>query len=407
MSKKIRYIIITTLLVVGVALLFTTTDKKYIHLTSTEGSPHTLQLETGKTYTQSFINERLTISRIGFDFVTLKRNLPNDAISLTILQNNKEIHKAEIPIIFITNDGASDIHLRPALAVEQGQKVDIQITVPKSLSKNIGIQLREPDDTFDTNKVQLYIDDEQQEAPAAYLVYHLERPPLPLQVGLLLILGAIYMASGKSWGKQPKITQPLCALFFALLFSLPAMLNGSFPALLIIIQTAILLITYRYLRKSINNPLPAMFGASIFAFTSWFIMHSISPILTPETLNLKDIFLDPNQAIPSHAAGSYVGIIAILFAILGIASSWKKNKVVLALGISAAILTILPYAITTHLIILTTFSIAVLAANGMHKLMIYLGETDKLVITITITLMILSMLDMFNIAANTLIQIIT
>jgi len=168
-----------------------------------------------------------------------------------------------------------------------------------------------------------------------------------------------------------------------------------------------------------------------------FLPYASSEHKPVHVANLKDILLDPNQ-IPTtdkfHAAyyalqipkgdpnvidqyggwdhfGSYFGLINLSLALLGIVIHGKKHWPILLLGALAIIVSansfITPHLATIfffppqHLIIISSFALAVFAALGLNSLWRFL-KYNPLTNTIIYLIVFIALLDLLNVSSKTL-----
>ncbi len=139
------------------------------------------------------------------------------------------------------------------------------------------------------------------------------------------------------------------------------------------------------------------------------------------TANWRDVWLDPNQAptanpigtysLTWHHFGSYIGLPALALSILGIAARGWRFKTVLIVGWLGALLALQPAIATAvsslplmpaHFVIAATLALAFFAGWGLQTLQNFWGRTDRLVITMTSIIVILSLLDVWHVAATVL-----
>ncbi len=457
LSKTSRFIFILALLSAGGLLLLVKTDREFINLAPSEGFAHGVELRSRSTYEQSFIATRSTITRLGLFFMPTTKELPDATITVTVKRADKVISEQSLSAAFIDGENFSQIRFRPPLTVTRGEQLTVSISVPPALDNALRLQQRQTDATFSPANVSFSIDGKVQDAPAAYQVFYGWRPSLAVQIGGLLILTAIIL---------PLPSLPLYVLGAAILFIMPALLLKSLP-LIDFFYAALALGGMLMLLREHKLPLmPALFGAHVFAFTTWLPLHALAgreyyaafallpfilsprrrpllPVITlailliilfgdwqpitsfpDQAANFRDIFFDPNQVPDSQKVpgytwdhfGSYVGIISAALAFVGFIWQGRRHKLVALIGLLGALLALAPFFTRTlarllplppsHFIILTTFAVAYFAAFGLHGLRRYLQPIrhtkDYVVQTVIVLLVIIALLDLWQVAAGTL-----
>lgn len=444
LSNKSRFFLVVILVVIGSLLLSVESDRLFITLTTTPGVASSIVLDSESTYQQKFIATRSSITRLGLYFVPVVDNIPHDDVTLRISKGNQLLVEHNIPIAVIDGENFTQVHFASPLAVNHGDQITVDISVPPTLSKSLRLQQRQPDDTFSTDNVSFLINGQIQDAPAAYQVYYLWRPYLALQLGgLLIILAALLLI------RSATATLPLYVLGSSILFIAPALMHGSVP-LVTFIYAALALASMTMLLRERKIPLlPALLGGHIFAFTTWLPLHVLagreyyalvallpllissrrrqllpvivlaaiiilffgswtpSPTVPDQIAHPRDIFLDPNQIPDSQKVpgytwdhfGSYVGIISSALAVIGLIWQANRHKLIALLGLIGVLA-------PSHFIILTTFALAYFAAFGLHGLKLYLQPIrhtkDHLVNLVIFLIFLITLLDLWQVAAFTL-----
>ena len=375
---------ITALAGSGVCLLFIKTDREYINLAPTEGIDAGMVLEAGHLYEQTFIARRPTITRLGLFLRPTQTSIPLGDVAIEVRDKEKTLGQAALPLAFIDTEGAAQIRFSPPLTVTEQQAITIVISVPPPLSGAVRLQQRDLDDTFDATNVSFVRDGVTQDQPAAYQVYYRYRPLLAQQLAGLLLLGAGLLI-------LPNLLVYILGL--GVIFVLP--LNGlvGFNWILFAYTAVALAGMIVVLHKDRLSLLPALLGANIFAFSTWFPLHLqggrasyalaaalpllfvltarhkelsprrrlhlwgalalfatlilwLVPLFPPATpgpsgiAQPRDVFLDPNQVAVAVKVlgstwdhfGSYVGVINAALAVLGISFHGWRRKEVLVLG---------------------------------------------------------------------------
>ena len=457
LSKISRFIFILALSSAGGLFLLVKTDREFINLAPSAGAAHGVELRSYSTYEQSFVATRSTITRLGLFFMPTIADLPDATITVAIKRADKVINEQSLSAAFLDGENFSQIRFYPPLAVTDGEQLTVNISVPPALDNTLRLQQRQPDATFSTANVSLAVDGEVQNAPAAYQVFYGWRPSLAVQIGGLLILAALLLII-------PNL--PLYVLGTTALFIVPALLLKNFP-LIDFFYAALALSGMLMLLREHKLPLmPALFGAHVFAFTTWLPLHALAsreyyaafallPILISsrrrqllpviilavfliiffshwapltsfpdQVADFRDIFFDPNQVPDSQKVpgytwdhfGSYIGIISAALSLLGLIWQGRRHKLIVLIGLAGALLALTPFLTKTlarflplppsHFIILTTFAVAYFAAFGLYGLRHYLQPIrhvkDPVVQTVIVLLVIIALLDLWQVAANTL-----
>lgn len=457
LSKISRFILILALSSAGGLFLLVKTDREFINLAPSAGAAHGVELRSHSTYEQSFIATRATITRLGLFFMPITEDLPDATITVAIKRAGKIITEQSLSAAFLDGENFSQIRFHPPLAVTDGEQLTVSISVPPALDNTLRLQQRQPDATFSTANVSFSVDSQVQDAPAAYQVFYAWRPSLAVQIGGLLILAALFLII-------PSL--PLYVLGTSILFIAPALLFKSFP-LIDFFYAALALSGMTMLLREHKLPLlPALFGAHVFAFTTWLPLHALAgreyyaafallPLLvsprrrqllpviilavfliilfghwTPlpsfpdQVADFRDIFFDPNQVPDSQKVpgytwdnfGSYIGMVSATLSLVGLIWQGRRHKLIVLIGLAGALLALIPFLTKTlahflplpptHFIILTTFAAAYFAAFGLYGLRRYLQPIrhvkDLVVQTVIVLLVIIALLDLWQVAANTL-----
>jgi hypothetical protein len=143
------------------------------------------------------------------------------------------------------------------------------------------------------------------------------------------------------------------------------------------------------------------------------------------TSNPRDIFLDPNQSLLALKVsdmswdnfGSYIGIIPMIFALLGLLTNHKKYFPLVVLGVISFSLACLPFTtgsfnsfsplLGQNTIIITTISLTLFAALGLEETINFLNHTDRpfrrnLILTVFVLIFIISLLDLWQVSSSVL-----
>ncbi len=383
----------------GTALWFIRVDREFINLGATTGQQHRIVLQSEHVYRQEFRVTQDSIASLGLHFRRLKESLPADSATVRLFQHGDLLGEKNLPLVFLSQEDATQIQFGSPLPVTRDEFATIEVTIPPSLSNKVALQAREVDGAFAPDSVSFFIDREPQTEPLGYQVYFSHQPPLAVQVGGLLWITAAYMLFPPRSRVQKRIWLVVYAAAASMLFSWPAHSIIKLP--LTFVSTLFLIVAYSLLRRRQLEPLAALFGAHIIAFSSWLPLHLLASHLPKMVMSARDTFLDPNQVLPHHAAGSYVGVFAILFAVVGIITKGRQYYAVILVGALAGLIGMLPRFSVPSLIIVTTITIAFFAAVGLQMFRRYLGENDRLVSILVYCIVLLSLLDLWHVAATT------
>lgn len=408
MNKRIRLVSAGLICLAGLALFTVRTDREFINLTPSPGSTeNSLTLEASRAYEQKFPATRTSISRLGLYLRPQTRNLTPSAVSLSILASGQLRAQEKIPTSFIDAEGVSEIRLSRPVTVTRGEEITIVLDVPSELSGQIRALTRTPDETFNADYAHFTIDQTAHAAPLAYQVYYRYRPPLAWQMGGLLLIWALAVLFPQRLGSRKIIV--LLGFSLAILYAAPAFLFGSFPLLLIGVTTlAFTGMALTLIRQKLSLP-AVLAGACLFAFTTWWPLHFAydwhwtSEVLGQAT-SLQNIFLDSNQVPSANGGqfehyGSYLGMIAAGISLIGAATTIRKKRYWPYLALT--LLSPLTAILLPDLVILTTFGLAFLAAQGLSALQSSLGK-DKFVAALCWIIAMIVLLDLFHVGAGTL-----
>ncbi|MEX0650090.1 MAG: hypothetical protein WD200_03750 [Candidatus Andersenbacteria bacterium] len=388
-------------ILLGLVLCLVRADRQFIFLAPTEGSPHTVTLKNNTTYAQEFSVYEDSISVLALYLRPLQRNLPADSVQVELLQDGEVVSSHAVPGIFLDPDSSAQIPVDPPLHVTPGQKLTVQITVPATLSEKVGVQLRQPDETFNIQDTTFSIDGVVQDAPLAYQVFQQTIPVFPLQVGGLLILTGIYLLAQQYLRRRPEVQLGFVA-GASVLYSLPLILSGRVSITLIVLQVVAALLTAVALRRH-QLSLPAiMLGSLVFALTTWWVMHVVGSSLSFDPLSIKDALWDPNQVVSSHAAGSYIGIPATLLAILGIITAGRRFMSFIYIALLTSLLTFLQPIAIPHLVIIPVFILSWFASFGLEALYVFLGKKTLISDVLIIALAVIVLLDLYTVGSASL-----
>lgn len=469
LSRKGRLIVAAFLAMTSIPFFFATTDREFIDLQPTEGVPNSIILHHNEVYEQKFAATRNNITQVSLFIRPAQRDIPTSTVTVQLVKDGTQLAQGTISTAFIDTEGASHAQFEKPIKLNRGEEVSIQISVPQELDGALRLQQRNSDETFDPTTVQFTIDGAEQQNPLAYQVYYQYRPPLALQLAGLLLLAAqqllypsvlIYCIGAATLFDLPETllghgslltiayatyaligttillrTQGLSTLtalagahIFAFTTWLPlhTLTGRNYMALAALIPYGVMFLQDK---KSRNRRTIA--AIALYAFGVVILSNGIQPTQTLfGVAHPRDIFVDPYQVPTSHKTffypsygtypehegtwdnyGSYIGIINIALASIGIV--WKRagSRAVALLGaggilialvppITATLATILPFP-PQYAIIAVTFAAACYAGRGLQALQAYLGN-DRTALVITTSITIIALLDLWQVAATTL-----
>ncbi|MEX2055174.1 MAG: hypothetical protein WD972_03240 [Candidatus Andersenbacteria bacterium] len=366
------------------------TDREFINLTPTEGALHSVVLQTGTEYTQTFSTQRASLSRVGLYLKPRTEALPNDAVTFTLRRQGEVVAIEQVFTPFIDHEGVTQLRLSMPITSTQGETLSLSVTVPPTLHEKMQIQLREPDATFDSRTVAFYIDGTLQAEPLAYQAYYLYQPTFGKALALLFIVTGLLLLLGP-WLRALHIEIVYVGLL-SVFVSLPAIPHDRWSGWLVLATAIAASGMLAYLRAERLSVPSRLLGSHIFALTTWFTLQYFAerPVLLmvaalpwlawwftrrghtwgvlisalimiaivsggillqpletlfPESLvaHWKDILLDPNQYATSQKVvghditwdhfGSYIGFINLLLALIGIGSRGRRFWPMVLVGI--------------------------------------------------------------------------
>lgn len=262
-----------------------------------------------------------------------------------------------------------------------------------------------------------------------------QRWPMELLVTFVIALSGMYWLLQQRQLPWPAVM--LGAQAFAFTTWWPLQLSSGRGKILAIacLPYLVMLIFYRQRLSTKEKKTAVMvsilFIVSAIAVFSWQEQKTI-PLVAA---GWRDIFLDPNQTpnafkvgdpylslqMPKgdpativtqggwHHFGSYVGLINLILAFIGIPFYGKKNWVVLLIGVASVIVAASP--LTSHLVSITplppqyaiigaTFALSFFAAGGLVKVWAFLGQS-RLVSFIIYCILLFALLDLMNVVNKT------
>lgn len=394
MTQKTRYALAFALL--GASLLTVHTQREYSNLTPSDEPK--LLLQSGHTYVQTFLAQRRTLACLSLWLEPAVKELPPENLPLLVQTERGQSAEVNLPVAAITRDNPSRVCFSPLLKTTLKEAITFKLIVPESLNEKLRIRQRQIDDSVSADDVHFVVNGTPQPAPLAYQALYRYHPPLILQLGgLALIVAAMLFV-------------PRREIYIAgatILFVLPSLLFEIIPWLLGFYALVALTLSIPYLRKK-GLILPAIIvGSSMIAFTTWLPLHlsadyasTPSTRTTPMWHTLRDTFLDSNQIAPSHPYGSYIGAVAAILTLIGLARHGRTYPIPALIGLIGLIALLLPYPLLWHLALLVTLSAAWYAAWGVQTLFVYLGK-DRLAYALCVVIALIILLDLWQVAATT------
>lgn len=274
LALRVRISVAAVLLVLGLFLAVTKVDRQLLDLPPSEGAAASVTLSSQSTYSQTFVFTRKSLSKLGFYFST--SNPANKNIMIAVFRGEQKIGEAFLPTIFISSSGASDVTFSPPLATIPGETLKAVIMVPPELSKIIRIQTRLNDGTFDAKHTVFSINDVAQGSALAYQAYFSYRLPFAIQFGGLCLFAALLLIAFPTSQFQKNIWLILYACTASFLYVIPSFALGGHPFLLVLSQAVALLGMIILLRQLGLSFLASLFGAHVFAFTTWWPLQFLS-----------------------------------------------------------------------------------------------------------------------------------
>ncbi len=400
MNKKniIRIALATLCIGIGLFIANITADQQFFDLTPNEIPELVLPMQSGTSYEQTFFVRRKTLTRLGLYMRPLQKiSDPTASVRISLLRKGASIASGEINAIFIENGGPSYVRFESPVITYAGEQLTIRIIVSDSISGVIALRQRIYEDST------LF----------AYNAFEAIRPPFLRQFGVLLITLGIALLALPSVRKYKQISIVIVLFIIALLHGIPALDASMEYSIFTVVVFALLLCMWDLLRIAGRSQLSAIFGACVFALSSWLPLTVITGRSITGTLNARDTLLDPNQIAVSHSAGAYIGVFGLVAALIGIAIlivmiSKKQQKrceletwVAMLLILSASIAFIPSPLANGHAAIGVAFALAWFASFGFWHIQRFIGMRDTLVNTILMAFVVITILDLMHVTART------
>lgn len=397
-------------ILLGSLVFFIHTDRQFINLTPGEGAGLLHTIRSDEVYEQTFQSSGQTISKIGAYLVPVSAGAKTSqaVITISIHTGAGQIATADIPVSLATSSGASFVH--GDMPSNKGEDITLRITASQDAHGLIALQKRPFDETFSYQNILFTIDGEPQNYAIGYTAYENIWPPFVQQFGAILVCAGLIIVMWNMVLRAKNITAILVLLYIALLYAIPSL--NTYPTFFPIVA-ALLVGTWVALRISGRTIAASVFGAFIFACSTWLPLYFITGGSAESILSLRDALIDPNQISVSHGAGGYVGIPGALFAVAGLCV-WiyrlaTRRLVATRLDSAMAIL----FAVSLFVafvpspvhhyrgIILVVYCVSWFASLSFDAMQRFLGLRDLFIQILLIVLLAIFLLDMMNITART------
>lgn len=416
MNNKYNFIRIFTAVVfiaLGIALMRVRANLEFFNLIPSDPPAIVVPLDAGGTYDQVFTVQRKTVSRVGVYMRPLKEiSDATLAVNITLLRNGEDIGSGAIPAIFIENGGPSYVTFAQPIATTKGERITIRITVPSALSRAIALRGRIPDATFIQQEKSFFINNEPQEHAVAYNMFETIRPAFVRQAGGILIALGFAMICIASIRRNPTRSALLALFLLALLYAMPALDASMSYTLFAATVFTILVPMWVLLRIAGRTHVAAIFGAAVFACSTWLPLHIITRGNIGGILSVRDALIDPNQIAITHGAGLYTGILVGAVALIGILiwvvmllqrkfKQCETETIVGIVGLIAASIAFIPSPIANgHAGIVVSFAIAWFASFAAWHSERFLGKNDAVPRIVLTGLALVMMLDLMFVTAR-------
>lgn len=404
----------TICIVIGLFCIQIHTNLEFFNLIPTDSSTLVVPMQGGEVYAQTFTIQRKTMSRLGIYMKPLREISDFDiAVHVEVLRNGNIIGSGDIPAIFIENGGPAYITFKEPIATIKGQRVTMQITVPPLLSGSIALRERMYDESFSKRDIKFTISGAEQEQVIAYNVFESIRPAFMKQVGGILVSLGVALLFLKHINKHRTKTALIATLILTLLYAIPAWDASMSYSLFAVAVGGVLVGMWTLLRVAGRSNLAAVFGAAIFACSTWLPLHFITQGNIGSILSLRNALIDPNQIAITHGAGLYTGILVAIAACAGIIiwlgllatkhyKEYEGETFVAIIGLLAAVIAFIPSPVANgHAGIVVSFAIAWFASFGMWRVERFLGTNNSVVRVVLIGLAIVTLLDLMYVTART------
>ncbi|HSX24404.1 MAG TPA: hypothetical protein VLG69_00330, partial [Candidatus Andersenbacteria bacterium] len=384
------YIIAVACIVLGWFLFGVKSDVRFADLKPTEESKYLVPMQSGVRYDEDIIVHNKIISRIGIYLLPLHPLLQHQGIiHLSLMRGNTILESGEINSSYIDSTVPSEIIFAHPVASATDETLRIRVTVSDSISTDIALRNRVPDNDFAGEGVVFSVNGEHQQYPFAYTASEVLHPSLMKQVGGLFIAIGLGILVWPFIKRRSLIQDHLILITISVLQSFSAIGSTTNAGIYGLLVFGVLLVSWWILRIAGRSRLASVFGACVSACSSWIPLALLSSHVTKTQLSFKDALLDPNQIVVSHAAGAYIGFFALFFAVLGLCIlSYKCTRDTrravrsdLAMFVALIISSILAF---THLFsipsatVVVAFCFAWFASLGFDGMQRFIGIRDRL-----------------------------
>ncbi len=400
-------------IVVGLLIMRVEASQEFFNLIPTDSSTLIVPIQSGSVYEQEITIQRKTLSRLGIYMRPLQEiSDPVVALHISLLRNGTSIGEGGIPAIFIENGGPSYVTFADPIPTVKGERILIRITAPDELSGSIALRERAYDADFPRGNTVFSVDSVPQEHVIAFNAFEAIRPALLRQIGGILMAFGFALWFGNIIHRHRNVAILSILLIIALLDAVPAwdasMSYGAFASMVYVLLVCMWIL----LRVAGRSNLAALFGAIVFACSTWLPLHLITRGNIGGILSVRNALIDPNQIAITHGAGLYIGMLAgsvtlvgiIVWLIMLVRKKYKQCEVetgIAIIGIIAAYVAFVPSPIANpHAGIIVSFSLAWFASFGLHSTQRFLGMRESLAYILISVLATITLLDLMYVTAR-------
>lgn len=400
-------------IIVGLLVYQVHADQEFIHLAPSEGSEFLVSLKSNTVFEQEFKSNGQNISALGPFLIPVQPSAKtsNGLIHVELLQGSNVVSSGDIPVSRVDGDGASLIRLNSPVQSVRGEFLTMRITASSDASGLVALQKRMFDESFPDRDIAFMINGTKQNYPVAYSVFERVWPNFVRQFGGLLTMAGLLLLS---WNLvlRNKTGATLATLAgIAALYAIPSFGEYGifFPAVL-----ALIIASWAVLRIAGRTSLASIFGACIFACSTWLPLFLVTSGSAGALLPIRDALIDPNQISVSHGAGGYVGIPGALFAVIGLViwvtmliqkrfTAAHGETSMAAIFLLGMIVTFMPGQFHySRAIIVVVACIAWFASLTFDKLQRFLGARDIFIQVLLGIFICIALLDLMHITSRTL-----
>lgn len=397
-------------IIVGILLFRFTTDSLFANLTPSEGSKYLVPMLSTSTYNQDILIHNKIISRMGIYVMNVHPLAGHvGTITLSLLRGNTELWSADVSsssINTLTPSDPLEIALPRPVASAQDEVLRLQVRVSDSISSDIALRQRIPDNDFTGEGVEFFVDGAKQSAPIAYIAYERLYPALMKQVGGIAVLVGLLLITLPVVRSHRMLADHLAIICLAVLQSFSA--GTIWYGVLVAVVACISWWLFRVVGRS---RIASFFGIGIASCSTWLPLLFVAHPDQRLPLSIKDALLDPNQIAVSHGAGAYIGFFAAFFALVGIIVMLKsvfsdtRTRRIVDYGVFAVLIIASIFAFTLPVIAIplatipVALSIAWFAALGMDATQWFFGRKDIFTNTLLILLAMIALLDLMHVTS--------